>query len=496
MRIAHIKVALFAFVLLAPLLSLAALGAVEQYGNRDHPEFPSIDQMLRGKKGRLDQFGEALLHRSAAMKLAISVRSWVSYRLVGFVDTDLIVSGEDGWLFYRPEFGGGRCLNETAAADSLRRLAVLIDMGQAAGIDMIFSVSPDKSTIYPEMLNQRVRGYWRCRAQNVAALRRLIKQWAPAIIDHAEPILAEKQRHPEVALYDFGDTHWTPYGAALALRQLLERSFPGAAIPPAQFSGTAAPHDADLSHMLLLQLDDELAMLDQGREAELIALNRDPVGYRTAIVRDSFYGVIESQLQAIFPNGRVLPLNFDDDLSSAEIAKADRLIVNVVERTLLARLRRGELASDAPLAIAIIRRNMERAGACTGMTKIATEALPAATLVEDAPADDGNAGMTIAIPTGSPGRLPCLRLTLVAQKSGTLTIALPDPNSHAFESGHEFKYQITPAEPVVSFVLPDYVAGGRIRLEVEARKHPIELKMIETGDVGRPDSLSAGEAQP
>jgi hypothetical protein len=408
----------------------------------------------------------------------------------------LIVSGEDGWLFYRPEFGGGHCLNETAVAQALRRLAVLIDMGQAGGIDMIFSLSPDKSAIYPEMLSQQVRGYWKCRAQNVAALRRLIKQWVPAAIDHAEPILAEKQRHPEVSLYDFVDTHWTPYGAALALRQLLERAFPDTPVPPALLSGATVSHDADLPRMLLLRLDDQLAALDQTREADLAALNKDPGGYRTVIVRDSFYEVIEPQLRAIFPNGRVLTFNSDDTVFAAEIAKADRLIINVVERTLLARVRNGELASDAPLAIAIVRRNMERAGACTGMTKIAAEALSAATLVEDAPADDGNAGMTIAIPTGSPGRLPCLRLTLVAQKSGTLTIALPDPNSHAFESGHEFKYQITPAEPVVSFVLPDYVAGGRIRLEVEARKHPIELKMIETGDVGRPDSLSASEAQP
>lgn len=496
MRIAHIKIALFALVLLAPLLSLAALGTVERYGNRDHPAFPSIDQMLRGKKGRLDQFGDAVLHRSAAMKLAISARSWASYRLVGFVDTDVIVSGEDGWLFYRPEFGGGRCLNETAVAQALRRLAVLIDMGQAGGIDMIFSISPDKSTIYPEMLSQQVRGYWRCRAQNVAALRRLIRQWAPAIIDHAEPILVERQRHPEVSLYDFGDTHWTPYGAALALRQLLERTFPDAPIPPALLSGATVSHDADLPRLLLLRLDDQLATLDPASEAELAALNKDPAGYRTVIVRDSFYEVIEDRLQAIFPNGRVLTFNFDRAVFGAEIARADRLIVNVVERSLISRVTRGELIWSAPLAIEIAKRNMARAGACGGVTKIATDERAGGGLADGTSASDNDAGFAIAFPAGSPGRLPCLRLTLVARKAGVLTIALPDPDSGAFEAGHELKYPVAPNEQVVSLVLPDYVAGRRIRLYLEAGKHPVEIPAIEIGEIGRPANLSAGEAQP
>jgi len=98
---------------------------------------------------------------------------------------------------------------------------VLSDIGRAAGIDMFIAMSPDKSTIYPEKLNRSVRGYWRCRTESVAAVRRLMKLWAPMLIDHAEALLAEKARHPDVALYFTTDTHWSPYGAAVGLRHLL-----------------------------------------------------------------------------------------------------------------------------------------------------------------------------------------------------------------------------------------------------------------------------------
>ena len=116
---------------------------------------------------------------------------------------------------------------------------------------MVLSMSPDKSTIYPEALNATVRGYWRCRVENSAALRRLIKRELPDLIDHAEPILAEKARHPDIPLYYATDTHWTPYGGAIAVRQLLAALYPDARIPAQRLSSATAIRKTDLARMLL-----------------------------------------------------------------------------------------------------------------------------------------------------------------------------------------------------------------------------------------------------
>ncbi len=483
MRLAHIKIALFALVLLAPLVSLAGFGTVRNYGQQTHPDYPRPDQLLRGKNGKWDQLGEAILHRSAAMKLAVRARSWLSYRVVGSVDTDKIVSGEGDWLFFRLEFGGGRCLDEAEVAASLRRLAVLVDIGRAAGIDMFIAMSPDKSTIYPEKLSRSVRGYWRCRTENIAETRRLMKLWAPMLIDHAEPFLAEKARHPGVALYFTTDTHWSPYGGALALRQLLARIFPGAAMPPPRLSGETAARATDLRIMLLSSEQEEFALLDPAPEAELKTLNRDPAGYRTIVIGDSFYATLRYRFEEIFPNGKMIEVRSDDTGVGPDVATADRLVLSRVERSLIRSDIFGLKEWDNEIPLAVLARNVGRATNCAGFAG----ASPAGN-------EAGDDGMVIAIPAGSPAQLPCLRLTLAAP--GTLSIDLPDPASGAFEPGRRLKVRAAPENPIVSLVLPGYVSGARIRIQEGDEESPVAVRAIELGAIDRPAHLTANELQP
>ena len=481
MRLAWIKVALFFLVLLAPVVSLACFGTVGNYGQQTHPDFPRADQLLRGKKGKWDQLGEAILHRTPAEKLAIRVRSWMSYRVVGFVDTEKIVSGENDWLFFRLEFGGGRCLNEAEVAASLRRLAVLSDIGRAAGIDMFIAMSPDKSTIYPEKLNRSMRGYWRCRTESVAAVRRLMKLWAPMLIDHAAALLAEKARHPDLALFFTSDTHWSPYGAAIGLRHLLTQVFPGEAMPSPRLSGKTAARPTDLGLMLLSSSKEEFATLDPAPEAELKALNRDPAGYRTIVIGDSFYAAIKSSFKEIFPTGDMIEVRSDDTGVGPVVATADRLILSRVERSLIRSDAFGLEEWDNDIPLAILARNVGRAKNCTGFAG----ASPAGNEL-------GDDGMLIAIPAGSAARLPCLRLTLA--NPGTLSIDLPDPVSGAFEPGRRLKVRAAPENPIVSLVLPGYASGARIRIQEEDEESPIAVRAIELGAIDRPPHLT--ELQP
>ncbi len=476
MRTAHIKITLFVLFLLAPVAALLALGPVEGYG-RAQPEFPPLGKLLLGKKGRFDQFGDAVLERSIVQRLAVQLRGRVGYQLVGYVDTDKVVSGEDGWLFYRPEFGGGRCRDEAEMATTLRRLATLVGVGRAAGIDMFVSVSPDKSTIYPERLSQVMRGYWRCRAENVAALRRLIRRWAPMVIDHAEPMLEEKAHHPDRALFFMTDTHWSRYGAGLALRQLLAEVFPNAVLPPPQLSGETAWKETDLRRMLLLSPEEEFALLDAAADAELKSISRDPADYRTVIIRDSFYGTISAQLESIFPNGRVMHRVADEASIAAEIAAADRLIMNSIERSLISPDVYGLAKWDGTIATAILARNMARANDCAGFVRAETTRN----------GSDADNGTLVAIPAGSPEQLPCLRLAPADSGSGTLTIALPDPETGAFEAGREITYRFAPGQPAIGIILPSDAAGAQVRLQVDAG----EIRTVEVGAIARPRLASA-----
>ena len=489
MRIAHLKIALFALVLALPVLSLLLFGVVDAFG-RDHPDFPRLGQALRGKKHRLDQFGDAVLDRSAATFVAVKLRGWIGYRIVGFVDTPRIVSGEDGWLFYRAEFKAGDCRDPDHIAQRLRGLAALIDLGRASGLDLIMSVSPDKSSIYPEMLSGFSHRYWKCRLQNTATLQRLLRQEAPLMLDHAVPLLAQKARYPDIPLYYKTDTHWTPYGGTVALRQLLAAIFPGAVVPEARPVGTERATRTDLGRMLLLDIEYDIAATDLSPERDLRPLNRDPAGFRTVIAHDSFYAKIWPQLAAIFPDAVNVSLGNNGERAASEMMSADRFIINLVERSFVHHIDRGVVTWDAPMMVAIVERNRQRAQSCTGFDPIqSTEIASDGEAAADAPA--GDPGERIDIPRVAPDRLPCLRLSLTATRPGVLEIALPNPATGAFEPGRAFNYRIAPGSQTLGFVLPAYAAGTGVRLGMTGPGKKATLSAIEIGEIERPRLASS-----
>jgi len=488
MRVAQIKIMLFALILAIPVLSLLLFGVVDAFG-RDHPDFPRLGQALRGKKHRLDQFGDAVLDRSAATFVAVKLRGWIGYRIVGFVDAPRIVSGEDGWLFYRAEFKAGDCRDPDHIAQRLRGLAALIDLGRASGLDLIMSVSPDKSSVYPEMLSGFSHRYWKCRLQNTATLQRLLKQEAPLMLDHAVPLLAQKVRYPDMPLYYKTDTHWTPYGGTVALRQLLAAIFPGAAVPEARPAGIERATRTDLGRMLLQDIEYDIATTDLSPERDLRPLNRDPAGFRTAIAHDSFYGKIWPQFVAIFPDAVNVSLDNNGERAASEMMEADRFIINLVERSFVHHIDRGVVAWDAPMMVAIVERNRQRAQSCRGFNPIRVTDIANDGEGADTPA--GARGEQIDIPRVAPDRLPCLRLSLTAAKPGVVEFALPNPATGAFEPGRAFKYQIAPGSQTVGFVLPAYVAGPGVRVDIAGLGKSATLSAIEVGEIERPHLTSS-----
>jgi hypothetical protein len=474
MRMAHLKIALFILFLLAPVASLLPFGAVEGYG-RALAEFPPLGKVLLGKKSRFDQFGNAVLQRSIVQRLAVQLRNGVSYRLVGFVDNERLVSGNDGWLFYRPEFTDGRCLDEGQTAARLRAFAVLMDVGRAAGIDMVMSMSPDKSTIYPEALNSRIRGYWRCRVENSATLRRLIRQELPDLIDHAEPLLVAKGRRPDIQLYYVTDTHWTQYGGAIALRQLLAALYPDARIPAPRLSPAIETKKTDLAKMLLLSIEEQGPRAEPLLARDINLPDNGRPAIQTLIIHDSFYGAIARQILDAFPDPAVmLPFNQGDRLRADGLV-ADRLIINAIERKFVT-LEGDVLAWDSDISIAIVNRNIQRAQDC-GAFGSAEAAVR------------GGGTTDVAIRAVASGHLPCLRLSVTAEKRTTLEIALPDPKDGAFEPGRTLEYRIARGSRTIAFVLPAYASGSNVRVSFE----DAAISAIDVGEIPAIQPVAPGQ---
>ena len=93
---------------------------------------------------------------------------------------------------------------------------------------------------------------------------------------------------------------------------------------------------------------------------------------------------------------------------------ADRLIINAIERKFVT-LEGDVLAWDADISIAIVNRNIQRAQDCGAFGSA------------DAAVRGGETGADVAIRAVASGHLPCLRLSVTAEKRTTLEIALTDP---------------------------------------------------------------------
>jgi hypothetical protein len=353
-----LKIAAFVAVVVAPLAALALNGAVLPYGQKPLAAFPAFVDVIRGKKGAFDKFGEALLDRSPVTEAAIRLKNLVAYHGAIFVDTDSIIFGRDGWLFYKEELV---CVNREKLSAAMNQIDEMIDTAKAAGIELIVSISPDKASIYPEYLHPLAKPHWACKPENNRLWRTLLAQH-PKIIDHAIPILAEKARAPLDKLYFVTDTHWTPFGSVWALRQLIGAvgGFDYSKLPPPVRTGVMLARPTDMANtMLLLPGTEDYDKVDSSIENKLSGLAGVP-DRRTVILHDSFYNVIMEWLPPNFPGAGIFHLEADIAKYSAALASADRIIVNSVERAFLGRIDGGTLSWKGPLGRTILDRSKSK----------------------------------------------------------------------------------------------------------------------------------------
>jgi hypothetical protein len=281
--------------------------------------------------------------------------------------------------------------------------------------------------------------------------------------------------------------HWTPYGGAIALRQLLRTIHPTLEIPAPRLSDGVVIQKMDLAGMLQLPLEKQANAIASLPPDVLDQLNRDSAAVRTLITYDSFYNRVSSQVHAAFPHAVVIRGTRDASWMRSQIATADRLIVNLVERGLLRAITDGILDWKASIPTAIIARSQRVAEQCDSF-----EAVDADTI--ESPADiDEDIRVTIAVRAVDRQHLPCLRISLHAGAPTTITVMLPDAASGTFRPEHLIKFRVQAGEQRLALVLPHHVSGARVGLGVERHGETFTLSTLEVGNIKRPRLAVAGQ---
>lgn len=436
---------------------------MEPYG-APQAKFPSPRELAEGKPGAFDAFGDAILQRSAAMPMTIWLKSVFQYRVLGRVDTDKVVSGRGDWLFYKEQFWGAACQAPDFFREPIAQLDALTEMAEAGGLPMVVSVSPDKASTYPEALSPEYRKYWDCKLANSDLWRRIALVEAPSLVDHRTAVLEAKAASPETKMFFYTDTHWSPLGAANAFRQLLRSWRPAGMVNSAilKVDGKSA-RDTDMANnMLLLGGQEEIEGVDD-RIADLAQDTSNVV-----VLHDSFYRIIAKQLQETFPNYVDLSFPYKKDELGRNIAMADRLIVNSVERSFFNRLnsRKGgqALHSAGPLGQAVLARNATASKQCRDFGAL------------DEPSSD--TGITIPIPIGSAEMTSCLRIQLKDWNRDGVKLFLPD-RGHAESPSHHSVTFMPAGSNTLTMVLPQRVKGRSVRLEVP---EGVEIVSVALGE--------------
>jgi hypothetical protein len=489
MWIAWTKIILFVAIISGPVMALGALGYVEPYG-RAHSAFPTFAEVVGLQADKRDAFGDALLQRSYITRAAIELKGWFEGTQLQFVDTPQVVSGRGGWLFLKDEFWRDFCLKENETRQMLARVDVMTDLAAASGFRMFFSISPDKSVIYPEQLHPLARPYWYCKASSSALLRRLIKSEAPRVIDHAEALLLEKARRPHIDLFFKTDTHWTPYGAAIAMRQMLSAVFSQnpAKLPLPRLSGTRASARTDLRNKMLLRTELESYEEIDGFVEVALPLGGPAGGMpKVVVLADSFYDRFGRFLMKLIKGSEMYYFE-EKDIYPAAIAKTETLVVNTIERAFPHRALTKGLTWDSPLGQALLSRNSQAAESCGDYQHYPAES-PVLGLFNIASHNDGwhatglDPQIVVPIPARDDNQHTCLRIVVDVRAVSMLELFLPHsrPVGYPFSAGRSILRGLVPGHQTIAFVLPDAALERSIRIDPGSGPADVIVKSIAIG---------------
>ena len=264
------------------------------------------------------------------------VTAWARLNaLLGSSVAEDVVLGREGWLYYGPtlaDYTRTEPMTDRELWCAARTLYLLQEHARASGADFLFTVAPNKNSLYAwNMPDLPVAN----RLSNAEALSRLLREMDVAYLD----LFAVFENEPEV-LYFPTDSHWNGRGAALAADAILaaldrEGGFYEAAFLPGE-------HRGDLYEMLYptgKSADPDyiyapgFTFSGGGKNPDAITITTSCPGGSGSLVmyRDSFGRNLYPYLAERFESARFSRKN---DYGSLELSPGDTVIAELVERNL------------------------------------------------------------------------------------------------------------------------------------------------------------------
>jgi hypothetical protein len=261
-----------------------------------------------------------------------------------------VLVGKDGWL----EFGAEGSLNDyqnvSVVPEKLERihqeLEALNQELTRRGITLIVVVAPNKATIYPEKVPEKLKKIG--EQSRLDGLLKLLKQTNSSyVIDVRPALIQEKQNHQ---IYYKTDTHWNSLGAYIAYREImtaLSPTYPD--LQPYKINQfkwkESEPIIMDLSRLMGVDfIRERWSAVHPKFEATVflqkfsiqsgisISWGNDGQGRTLVMYHDSFGRTLHQFLPYQFKTAMYIPNRDPSQTSWIDAVNPDIVIIEVVER--------------------------------------------------------------------------------------------------------------------------------------------------------------------
>lgn len=477
-----LTLACFAAFVLAPGATLLLSGPAAPYVHgREPTPWPSLRDVVAARPDGRTRLADALLDRLALRREAIRARHVFTFRGLDYADTERVVSGAPGWLFYKPAFEAWTCEEHPRLDHGLRRLMLLTELAEANDLPLVVAIAPNKASIHPERATGRAALYAECHARYAARFRAAVDRIdSPHLVDHARTLRSAAR---EGDAYHPTDTHWTLVEAYRALETLSGATgwygAPGA--PPTL---ELESKSTDLGDQILLLAEEAPAPVARPPADGPTPL--DPTR-RVLLVHDSFYEEAARYLPFFLPGAERVNVN-RPAFRSVDYHGFDALVIESVEREVLRRLRsHAHFSWFSPAGQWVQARMAEAASRCDGSAAIdLLDGPDAAPVYEDlVRGPDGSLEATgdapklwVDLPRAPDGRAVCLALEIAVDEAPRATrtarlfldgrrtaIAKTDPTAE-FSYGRSVELRYGRDRRRLAFVVPPSALGGRLRLDL------------------------------
>lgn len=214
---------LFLLICMIPSLGLVVTGISDGLSESgEETVFPSLKNVdEEGESWNLDflsDLGDWFEQKFAFREELVSAYGLVTGKVFGTSSQEQVIVGTDGWLYFTDtlsDYQGTDLMTERQLFDAAHTLAMIQTYAEQNGIDFIFTIAPNKASLYDEHMPYYYSSF--CSDEN--NLSHFLPWLESEGVNYVD-LYAVFEEQDEV-LYHARDSHWNNKGAALAADTLL-----------------------------------------------------------------------------------------------------------------------------------------------------------------------------------------------------------------------------------------------------------------------------------